>query len=97
MHEIYAAVSKKLKFLSVQLYMDVYRVNIILWMIYVFVMACLFTISAIQKYKALKVGLKLTKALLGEWGKEFTDSTIENKILEKNTGFIIYHKKVRCF
>ena len=58
---------------------------------------CLFTISAIQKYKALKVGLKLTKALLGGMGEEFTDSTIENKILEKNTRFIIYHKKVRCF
>ncbi len=77
--------------------MDVYRVNIILWAIYVFATVCLFTISAIQKYKALKVGLKLTKALLGGMGEEFTDSTIENKILEKNTRFIIYHKKVRCF
>ena len=50
-----------------------------------------------KKYKALKVGLKLTKALLGGMREEFTDSTIENKILEKNTRFIIYQKKVRCF
>ena len=58
-------IKKIFKFLSVQLYMDVYRVNIILWAIYVFATVCLFTISVIQKYKALKVGLKLTKALLG--------------------------------
>lgn len=77
--------------------MDVYRVNIILWAIYVFATVCLFTILAIQKYKALKVELKLSKTLLGGMGEEFTDSTIENKILEKNTRFIIYHKKVRCF
>ena len=48
--------------------MDVYRVNIILWAIYVFATVCLFTISAIQKIQSFESWIKTYKGFA--WGNE---------------------------